>query len=218
MELSARVVQDKTFGTARRGYDRTEVDAFLDEVARHQSRLEEALAIAEAKAERSRERLQSLEDDLDARIDETRRAREAILDEARNEAAAIVRTAKDTATADDPHAVEAATAVVSEAETKAMIRLKEVEAIRTQAEQEAAEIEREAAQKADLRLAEADRTLDEARREARDIRRRAEADRSEMETQLGLLRRIVVTAAELDGRDLSEVNIEVRDGGTSSST
>ena len=213
MELSAREVQDKDFATALRGYDRAEVDAFLEAVAHQHSRLEEELAIATAKAERAREELDRLNDVLESRLEETRLARAAILDEARTEAAAIVATAHE---ADDDggdtHAVTAASAVLAEAETKAEIRLKEVEAIRVQAEAEAVEREHEAEQVAAIRMAEADRVLDEARRDAREIRRRAEADRSEMESQLAQLRRIVAAAATFEGDDLSEINIEIRDG------
>ena len=212
MGLSSREVQDRTFSTAIRGYDRAQVDAFVGAVANHLSKLEEDLAIASAKAERAREELERLHDVLDARVEETHRARAAILEEARAEAAAIVTAAKH-ADGGDGDAARRAGAIIAEAEAKAELRLKEIDAIRAQAESEAAELRKHTEEAAELRMAEADRVLDGARREARDIRRSAEADRSSAEHELRHLRAIVSAVSGVEAKDLAEVRIELGDGG-----
>jgi DivIVA domain-containing protein len=214
MGLSAREVQERSFSTARRGYDRDEVDGYLDDLAQHLSVLEEQMAIASAKAERAQRELDRINDVLDTRLTETHEARRTILDEARREAAVIVSTANELeGSSADTDAINAAAAIVAEAEARAEIRLGEVEAIIEQARQEALQSQRDTAQTAELRLAEADRVIEDARKDAREIRRIAEADRSEMEDQLAHLRRIVVAAGATDGRNLSAANIELRDNG-----
>ena len=212
MGLSSREVQDRTFSTAIRGYDRAQVDAFVGSVANHMSKLEEDLTIATAKAERARGELERLHDVLDARVEETHQARAAILEEARAEATAIVAAAEH-ADGGNGDAARRAGAIIAEAEAKAEIRLREIDAIRTQAEAEAAELRRQTEQAAELRMAEADRVLDEARREARDIRRGVEADRSAAEHQLRRLRAIVSAVSGVEEQELADVRIELGDGG-----
>jgi cell division initiation protein len=214
MGLSAREVQDQKFSTSMRGYDRAEVGEYLNQIADHQAHLEERLAIAEAKASKAQENYDKLNDVLETKLAETHEARKTILAEARQQAETIVATSKKVGeTMGDPSAVHAGAAIISEAETKAELRMKQVESLQEQALHEAAETAREAQQTADLKLAEADRVIEAARKDARDIRRAAEADRSEMEVQLAHLRRIVAAANESDGKDLSDAHIELRDNG-----
>jgi len=215
MGLSAREVQDRSFSSGLRGYDRAEVGDYLAQVAEYMAGLEERLAIAEAKAGRAQESYDRMNDVLDAKLAETHQARTVILDEARLEAKTIVANSQGvTQPLDDSAAVHTSAAIIAEAEAKADLRMKQVEAVTEQARQEATETAHQAQQSADLKLAEADRVLEAARREARDIRRQAEADRSEMEAQLTHLRRIVAAADASGGRDLSDATIELRDNGS----
>lgn len=197
MELHARDIQHHRFSTALRGYDRDEVAAYLEDIARHLSQLEEQLAIARTRAERAREELDSFNDVLDRRLEETAQARTAILDEARREAALITGAAKhgDASTID---AARTAAAIRKEAEVKAEARMREADEAVSEAHRRADTLMREAQESADLRLAEADRILDEARRTARTIRLDTERDRSEIEEHLAELRAIL-DAARTDG-------------------
>lgn len=214
MGLSAREVQDRTFSTSLRGYDRTEVADYLSQIAESQANLEERLAIAQAKADKAQAKFDKLNDVLDTKLAETHEARKTILDEARHEAEIIVATSQQVGQPlTDPSAVHTSAAIIAEAEAKADLRLKQIEAEQDQARHEAAETTREAEQSAALKLAESDRVLEAARKDARDIRRTAEADRSEMEAHLVHLRRVVAAADASGGRDLSDATIELRDNG-----
>jgi DivIVA domain-containing protein len=195
--MQAREIEERTFPIARRGYSRDEVTSFLTDVARHQSQLEEQLAIANARAERAREELDSYNDVLERRLAETNAAREAILEDARREAAAIVGTSGST----DPEVIAAeqtATAIRKEAEARAAVKLREAEEAVAAARQRADAIIHEAEDTAAVRLDEADRVLDEARRTARTIRLDTERDRSEIEDHLKEVRALLV-AAHADG-------------------
>lgn len=215
MGLSARDVQDRSFSTSMRGYDRTEVASYQAQVADHMGRLEERLAIADAKAARAQEELDRLHDVIDNRLAEARDARTKIIEEARQEAESIVARASQVAgPMEDPAAVRTGAAIIAEADAKAELRMKAITAVGEQARLEAAEIELGAKQAAELKLAEADRVIEAARRDARDIRRRAEADRSEMEAQLEHLRRVVASAEASKGADLGDATIELRDNGS----
>lgn len=213
MGLSAREVQDRSFSTGMRGYDKAEVGNYLAQVAEYQENLEERLAIADAKAARAKEELDRLNDVLDAKLTEAHEARRKILEDARREAAAIVAGSQEAGQSNDGAAMRTSAAIIAEAETKAELRMKQISALQEQARHEAAQMTHEAKQSAELKLAEADRVLEAARKDARDIRRRAEADRSEMEVQLDRLRRIVVSAEASGGTDLSNATIELRDNG-----
>jgi DivIVA domain-containing protein len=212
MEGSARHIVEHEFPTSLRGYDRDRVRAFLGEVADRQSNLEERLAIAEAKERRAREELDSLTDVLERRLDEAKAARDTIIDEARREAAAIVEAAHHGVDSTDADAARTASAIVSEAETKAALRLRESEDRLADAYARAAEIVREANVTADLRLAEADRILDEARTTARSMRHDAERDRAEIEAQLDQMRGILAAAAGDGGEGLAEANVILTSG------
>lgn len=168
MDLTARTIQDRSFKGAVRGYDRGEVREYLGQVARHVSALEEQLAIASTRAERACTELDRLNGEIDARIAETRTARDRILEEARAEAAALREGVQGSA---DPATVRKAAAIISEAEAKATLRLEQVDAIKQDAEAQAARIVEAAERDAALRLAEADRILDKAKRDAREFRR-----------------------------------------------
>lgn len=214
MGLSAREVQDRKFSTSMRGYDRTEVDEYLNQIADHQAHLEERLTIAEAKASKAQENYDRLNDVLETKLAETHEARTTILAEARKEAETIIATSQQVGEpVDDPSAVSAGAAIIAEAENKAELRMKQIESLHEQSLHEAEETARQAQQAADLKLAEADRVIEAARKDARDIRRAAEADRSEMEVQLAHLRSVVAAADASEGRDLADANIELRANG-----
>ncbi|MGI9529041.1 MAG: DivIVA domain-containing protein [Acidimicrobiia bacterium] len=215
MGLSAREVQDRKFSTSMRGYDRTEVGEYLSQVADHQAQLEERLAIAEAKASKAQANYDRMNDVLETKLAETHEARTTILAEARKEAETIIATSQQVSEpGGDASAVHAGAAIIAEAETKAELRMKQIESLHEQARHEAEETARQAEQSAELKLAEADRVIEAARKDARDIRRAAEADRSEMEVQLAHLRSIVAAAVASEGKDLADANIEFRDNGS----
>ena len=202
MELTARSVEGHSFSSSMRGYDREEVHAYLAQVAGYLSHLEEERAISNARAARIQKELDRINDILETRIREASQARTTLLDEARREADRIIATATESAgRSGDVDATTTAAAIISEAETRAEIRLQEVEAILEQARQEARQISREATQTAELKLAEADRVLEAARRQSRDQRRATEADRIRLERQLEQVRMLLESAA--DGRDLA---------------
>lgn len=214
MGLSAREVQDRKFSTSMRGYDRAEVGEYLNQIADHQAHLEERLAIAEAQASKAQENYDRLNDDLETKLAETHEARTTILAEARKEAETIIATSQHfDEPGGDASSLRSSAAIIAEAETKAELRMKQIESLQEQARHEAAETARLAEQTAELKLAEADRVIEAARKDARDIRRAAEADRSEMEVQLAHLRSIVAAADASEGRDLADASIELRDNG-----
>ena len=214
MGLSAREVQNRSFSTGLRGYDKAEVANYLEQIAEYQANLEERLAIAEAKAARAQEDLDKLNDILETKLNEAHEARGKIIEDAKREAAAIVAGSQQAGQPADGRAVHTSAAIIAEAETKAELRTKQIEALQNQARMEAAQTTEQANQSAELKLAEADRVLEAARKDAREVRRRAEADRSEMEVQLAHLRRIVASAAASDGKDLADASIELRDNGS----
>lgn len=196
MQLSARTIHDRRFPTSLRGYDKAEVDDFLAATARYVSSIEEQLAITRRKADRTREELDSLHDVLDQRLTEAHQARDAIIEKAHREAAAIAQAAGGT----DPATARTAAAIISEAEAQASLRLREVDDIVESARTEAERTIRRAESDAALRLAEADRVLDEARREAKTMRVEAERRRTELELELGELRRVGAAATTVGGR------------------
>ena len=210
MELSGRMIEDRRFGTSMRGYTKAEVDEFLAAVGAHVSSVEERLAIAEAKATRSREQLESLQDDLEARIAEAQQARATILDEARAEAAAITARAD---AAGSPDGSKAAS-VLAEAEAKAALRLREVDGIVEQARTRAQRIEAEAAANAEQSAAEAERLVSDARREAKRIRQETERYRTEMQSHLSEVRGMLDAASAAPSDD-GEIVVDLRDDVTS---
>ncbi|MGI9666357.1 MAG: DivIVA domain-containing protein [Acidimicrobiia bacterium] len=209
MGLSSREVEGHKFSTSMRGYDKTEVDTFLGEIAKQLSTNEEQLAIATSRAERAKEELDSLNDVLEARLAEAQSAREAILQKAKAEAAQIASTSDGGIETAD--ASRKAAAIVSEAETKASLRMAQVDTAIEQAEADAERITKAADDDAGLKLAEADRVLENARREAREMHKATEAARTELESNVLELRKLVATANAADG-DLHDVNIVVRNG------
>jgi DivIVA domain-containing protein len=191
MELSARKIQDQRFTTSLRGYDRTEVDAFLDDAASYVSGLEEQLAIAGRKADKANAELDTLRATIDAELEEARRARAMIIDEARTQAAAMTG-ATGHGTGFD--ASRSAAAIIAEAEATAKLRTDEVAQITERARTEADRIVGEAEGIAGRREAEADRVLEAARSEAKQIRAESDRYRREMETHLADVRRILLAA------------------------
>ena len=191
MQLSARKIQDQRFTTSLRGYDRTEVDAFLDDAASYVSGLEEQLAIAGRKADKASAELDTLRATIDAELEEARRARAMIIDEARTQAAAMTAAAGHGTGSD---ASRSAAAILAEAEAKAKLRTDEVGQITERARTEADRIVGEAEGIAGRREAEADRVLEAARSEAKQIRAESDRYRREMETHLADVRRILLAA------------------------
>jgi len=210
MELSGRMIEDRRFGTSMRGYTKAEVDEFLAAVGAHMSSVEERLAIAEAKANRSKDQLESLQDDIESRIADAQQARATILDEARAEAAAITARAGGDSTSDGSRAA----AMVAEAEAKAALRLREVDGIVEQAEARAQRIEAEATANAEHTAAEAERLLSDARREAKRIRQETERYRTEMQSHLSDVRGLL-DAASATGSDDGEIVVDLREDATS---
>jgi DivIVA domain-containing protein len=210
MELSGRMIEDRRFGTSMRGYTKAEVDEFLAAVGAHVSSVEERLAIAEAKATRSHDQLESLQDDLESRIADAQQARAKILDEARAEAAAITARAGGGGSSDGSRAA----AIVAEAEAKAALRLREVDGIVEEARARARRIEAEATTNAEHTAAEAERLLSDARREAKRIREETERYRTEMQSHLSEVRGML-DAASATGSDDGEIVVDLREDATS---
>jgi DivIVA domain-containing protein len=206
MELSGRMIEDRRFGTSMRGYTKAEVDEFLAAVGAHVSSVEERLAIAEAKATRAMDKLESLQDDLEARIADAQQARATILDEARAEAAAITARAGAAGSTDGTKAA----AVLAEAEARASVRLREVDEIVEQARARAQRIEAEAAVKAEQAEAEAERLVSDARREAKQIRQETERYRTEMQSHLAEVRGML-DAASGTGSKAGEIVVDLRE-------
>lgn len=205
MGLSSREVEEKRFTASLRGFDKNEVIQYLAQVAKQLSATEEQLAIAETKAAKVQGELDRLNDALEARLVEAQSARDAIIEEAKREAAKISESGGDAQTA------RTAAAILSEAETKADLRLAEVDTILESARADAERILKDADYEAELKVAEAERIVDTARREARKMRRAAEKERTQIETTLHELRRSL-TAAEAGDGD-GQVNVIVRNEG-----
>ncbi len=206
MGLSSREVEDKRFSVSRRGFDKDEVVAYLGQVGKQMSLTEQQLAITEAKAARTQQELDRLNDVLETRIAEAQQARDAILEEARREAAQMREAGGDAA------AARTAGAIVAEAETKAELRLAEVDTILESARADADRMRKDAEYDAGLKVAEAERIVDVARREARKMHQDTEKERTDIEATLRELRRILM-AAEAAGGDADEVNVIVRNEG-----
>jgi DivIVA domain-containing protein len=209
MATSARVIQERRFTTALRGYDRDEVIAFLAEVAADMATLEEHLAIARARAAKSQEQLDSLNDVLERHIADTHAARAAIIEEAKKEATEILATARP---ADDstPDVARSAAAIVAEAESRAEAVRADAERRVAEAEASASDIVRLAEQTAAVRIAESDRVLDEARGTARRIRSDAEREREDILSRLGRIRSLL---GDVDPRALADAKVILSDGG-----
>jgi DivIVA domain-containing protein len=213
MELTARMVEDKNFSTAMRGYSKEEVDAFMATVGTHFSTLEQQLNIAQVKAQKAQEKLDLLEDNLSAKHAEAEAARATIIDEARREASSITAVASSIdATDETAAAAKTAAAIVSEAETKAALRLADLDAMKNTAIEKSSAITKAAEDAAGLREAEADRVLDAARRQARSMHAESEVAKSEIQDQLAQLRNILVAAQGGDSDELQEANVILRNG------
>lgn len=187
MELSARTIQDHRFASSMRGYRKEDVDTFLAEAAAYVSNLEEHLAIARTRADKSEQELADMRNRIDTELAEARRARAAIIDEAKAEAASMVDAPR---TGDGTDAARAA-AIVQEAELKAQRRLADVDGILADARADAERIVDEAEAAATRREAEADRVLDAARAESKRLHEETEQYRAEMERNLAEIKRIL---------------------------
>jgi len=195
MELSARTIQDHRFASSMRGYRKQDVDAFLAEAAAYVSNLEEHLAIARTRADKSAEELADMRNRIDAELQEARRVRASILDEARAEAATIVEAARG----GDGGDANRAAAVEHEAELRAQRRLAEVDGIIADARSDAERIVHEAETTAARREAEADRVLDAAHAESKRLHTETEQYRAEMERNLAEIKRILESTREAAG-------------------
>lgn len=199
VEMLGRQIQDRQFGSARRGYDRSEVDAFLGSMGDRVSALEEQLRTAEVRAASSDEELAQMRQDIDTMLQEATDARRKIIDEAKAEAtiiAAGASTIEESAKLGGSAATAAA--IISEAETAAAVRLQTSEQAREAAHEDAARIVREAEVKASATQAEADRLLDKARIDARSVREATESVRSSMDVQLAEIRLLLEEARVRD--------------------
>jgi DivIVA domain-containing protein len=187
MELSARTIQDHRFASSMRGYRTKDVDSFLAEAAAYVSNLEEQLAIARTRADKSEQELADMRNRIDAELAEARRARAAIIDEAKAEAATIVDAARS---GDGTDAARAA-AITQEADLKAQRRLADADGIIADARAVAERIVDEAEAAATQREAEADRVLDAAHAESKRLHAETEQYRAEMERNLAEIKRIL---------------------------
>ncbi len=198
MELRSTDVEVTEFSTAMRGYDRDEVNAFVQRVARAMADLEERVNIATTRAERLDKELRDLRraDDRAAQVyAEAVVAKEDMLARAAAEAADIVAAARErAATATDAGAaIEAAEARAAEIESEAR---REAEAMAT-----AAAIGLEEARKEADRLVAAAR--ERAQEEARRILTDAEAEHAELTAALRQLRGLV---ADLEARAATAID------------
>jgi DivIVA domain-containing protein len=210
MELSSRQIEDRNFGTARRGYNRNEVDNFMHECAAFTSALEERTRTAEVRSASSERELAAQTANIDVLLQEATDARRMIIDEARAEASSIAgQIAATDGSQEFADAASKATAIVNEAEIATHLRVEEVELMRESAREDAQAIIRRAEQSAAMTQAEADRLLDKARLDANSIREEAKATQAAVEAQLAEIKRLL-DAARAGGGD-SELVIDLRD-------
>ena len=174
MEVTSRQIEERSFSTALRGYDRDEVDRFMAECAQHTGNLEERTKIAEVHTATAEMELAELRANIDVQLEEATDARRKIIEEARAEASAITGQVSET---DLPHTMEN---TVSDAK------------------EEAAEIVQQAEASATIALANADRILAEARQESESILEEALASKALMESQLVEIRQILAAARAND--------------------
>lgn len=210
MELSSRQIQDKEFATARRGYDRDQVDSFRTDCAAFVSSLEERTRTAEVRATSSERELANQTANIDVLLQEATDARRKIIDEARAEANNIANQAA--AVDGSPETADAtskAAAIINEAEHTARIRTEGLEQLRTAAEEDAESIIRRAEQSAAMTQAEADRVLQKAKLDANSMQEEARATKASMDAQLAEIRRLLdaTRAAEAD----TDLVIDVRE-------
>lgn len=224
MELSARGIEERKFGSSVRGYDRGEVDDFLRDVARTVSTTEEQLAIAERRAGESERRVAEMNTRIDQELQEATDARRTIIEEAKREAQVISAGATSIGESGKiGDAAGRANAIVAEAEAKASLRLQEISDIVDSAHTRADETIKAAQQDAAATRAEASVVLDDARRRAKEVRTLAETERSTIVSDITELKRIA-NAARDGSKDLealetanviltsgSEITIDLRD-------
>lgn len=202
MERFSQDIEEHTFSSGLRGYDRTEVDAFMDETARRVGVLEETLRSTEVNEANSLAETLSLKASIDTLLQEATDARRTIIDEAREEARSIV---EGTAGAQDaPETLDVATAaatIVSQAEAEAALIRVEASSERRAAEESATATEHEANAHAAHTRTEADRLLDEARADANAIRAETQKLSMELNAQMSDIRGLLAEATILDLRE-----------------
>ncbi|MCL1600192.1 MAG: DivIVA domain-containing protein [Actinomycetia bacterium] len=174
MEVTSRQIEERSFTTALRGYDRDEVDRFMSECAQHTGNLEERTKIAEVRTATAEKELAELRANIDVQLEEATDARRKIIAEAKAEANAITGQVSET---DRPHTMENTA---------------------SDAEEEAAEIVQQAEASASIALANADRILAEARQESESILEEALASKALMKSQLVEIRQILAAARAND--------------------
>ena len=179
MEVSSRDIEDRSFATALRGYDRDEVDRFMAECAQHTGNLEERTKIAEVRAATAETELAEMTANIDVLLEEATDARRKIIEEARADASAI--TSQTSATQGQGAAEDVTASGVDD---------------------EAAEILRQAEASANTIRADADRILAESRRESESILDDARASRASMESQLAEIREILKAARADDAETM----------------
>jgi DivIVA domain-containing protein len=210
MELSSRQIQDRDFGTALRGYNRDEVDGFMNECAALTSALEERTRTAEVRSASSERELAAQTANIDVLLQEATDARRKIIEEARVEANSIAgQTAAANGSQESADAASTAAAIINEAEAAAHLRMEEVELIRESAREDAQAIIRRAEQSAAMTQAEADRLLDKARLDASSVREEAEATQATVEAQLAEIKDLLDAARAGEGN--AELVIDLRD-------
>lgn len=210
MELSSRQIQDRDFGTALRGYNRDEVDGFMNECAALTSALEERTRTAEVRSASSERELAAQTANIDVLLQEATDARRKIIEEARVEANSIAgQVAAANGSQESADAASTAAAIINEAEAVAHLRMEEVELIRESAREDAQAIIRRAEQSAAMTQAEADRLLDKARLDASSVREEAEATQAAVEAQLAEIKDLLDAARAGEGN--AELVIDLRD-------
>ena len=210
MELSGCQIQEHQFTSALRGYNRGEVKAFIEICAKQMGALEERLRIAEVSASKSETELADLRAEINELLEDATEARRLIIEEAKAEAATIARqSAAMGGSGELLDAATRATAILSEAESAASLRLKDVEQLRNAAEDAATAIVRRAEETAALTQAEADRLLDKARMDTNSMREESASIQASIEAQLAEIRRILEAArsGSVDLEDLASAGI-----------
>lgn len=94
MELSSRKIEEMRFSSARRGYNRDQVDGFVADCAAHTSDLEQRTKIAEVQAAAAKKELTELRSEIHIQLEEATAARRKIIEEARAEADRVLEEAR----------------------------------------------------------------------------------------------------------------------------
>ncbi len=213
MELSSKDIIGQHFKSAMRGYSKSEVRSFLDDVEHAMRALEEHLAIEGTRAAHAEEDLTEMRTRIDDLVEEASTARHKIIEQAKRDAVEIAeRTAAGVDGSTIADAAECAAGIIARAEADVARRLAEIEQLCVSARDEAERTLTAAQEDAATTRAEAARVLDEARRQARSTRAQAESERATIVEEISRLKQIASTANVGDIEDLESANVILRSG------